>query len=172
MIYREANTNDIKQIQVVRNAVKENVLSNPGLVTDRDCVEYLTLRGKGWVCETDGTIIGFAIADLIDNNIWALFVHPDFEAKGIGKVLHDMMLDWYFAQQKEMVWLSTGPDTRAEKFYRLQGWKEAGLYGKGEIKFEMTNEEWQNLKSTPINTAERKRMLLGGQNIKTDHQKI
>jgi GNAT superfamily N-acetyltransferase len=144
MIYREALTSDIKQIQVVRNAVKENVLSNPGLVTDKDCVEYLTLRGKGWVCEKDGIIIGFAIADLIDNNIWALFVHPDFEKNGIGKTLHNTMLDWYFDQQKEMVWLSTGPKTRAEKFYALQGWKEVGVYGKGETKFEMTKDSWQN----------------------------
>jgi GNAT superfamily N-acetyltransferase len=144
MIFREALTSDIKQIQVVRNAVKENMLSNPGLVTDKDCVEYLTLRGKGWVCETDGIIVAFAIADLIDNNIWALFVHPVFENKGIGKKLHDAMLNWYFDQQKEMVWLSTSPGTRAEKFYRMQGWKEAGLYGKGEIKFEMTRNDWQN----------------------------
>lgn len=146
MTFREAQTNDIKQIQLVRNAVKENVLSNPGLVTDKDCVEYLTLRGKGWVCENDGTIIGFAIADLIDNNIWALFVHPDFEKNGVGKTLHDMMLNWYFDQQKENVWLSTGPNTRAEKFYTLQGWRHAGLYGKGETKFEMTAEEWMLVK--------------------------
>ncbi|MGF2412263.1 MAG: GNAT family N-acetyltransferase [Ferruginibacter sp.] len=145
MIFREALTNDIKQIQVVRNAVKENVLSNPGLVTDKDCVEYLTLRGKGWVCEADGTIVAFAIADLIDNNIWALFVHPGFENKGIGKKLHDNMLNWYFDQQKEMVWLSTSPNTRAEKFYQMQGWKAVGLYGKGEIKFEMTKDIWQNI---------------------------
>lgn len=164
MIYREANTNDIKQIQLVRNAVKENVLSNPGLVTDRDCVEYLTLRGKGWVCEADGTIVGFAIADLIDNNIWALFVHPDHEGKGIGKILHDTMLNWYFSQQKEMVWLSTDPVTRAAAFYRMQGWKETGVYGKGEIKFEMRNEDWENFKAAPINTAVRKKLLMGEQN--------
>lgn len=142
MIFREAYTDDIKQIQVVRNAVKENMLSNPGLVTDKDCVDYLTLRGKGWVCEKDGIIIGFAIADLIDNNIWALFIHPDYDKQGIGKQLHGMMLNWYFEQQKPMVWLSTSPGTRAEKFYRMQGWKEVGLYGKGEIKFEMTADEW------------------------------
>jgi GNAT superfamily N-acetyltransferase len=150
MIFREAQTDDIKQIQVVRNAVKENALSNPGLVTDKDCVEYLTLRGKGWVCENDGTIIGFAIADLIDNNIWALFVHPDQAANGVGKNLHDTMLDWYFEQQKEMVWLSTAPGTRAEKFYRMQGWKATGLYGKGEIRFEMTAMEWANKKSALV----------------------
>jgi GNAT superfamily N-acetyltransferase len=135
MIFREAHTDDIKQIQVVRNAVKENVLS-------KDCVDYLTLRGKGWVCEKDGTIVGFAIADLIDHNIWALFVHPDHDQQGIGKQLHDMMLQWYFNQQKENVWLSTSPNTRAEKFYRMQGWKETGLYGKAEIKFEMSKAEW------------------------------
>jgi GNAT superfamily N-acetyltransferase len=142
MLFREANTSDIKQIQLVRNAVKENMLSNPGLVTDKDCVDYLTLRGKGWVCEKDGIIIGFAIADLIDNNIWALFIHPDFDKQGIGKRLHNMMLSWYFNQQKQMVWLSTAPGTRAEQFYRMQGWREVGLYGKGEIKFEMTADEW------------------------------
>lgn len=172
MIYREANTNDIKQIQVVRNAVKENMLSNPGLVTDRDCVEYLTLRGKGWVCETDGIIVGFAIADLIDNNIWALFVHPDHEAKGIGKVLHNTMLNWYFDQQKEMVWLGTAPGTRAEKFYRMQGWKEVGMHGKGEVKFEMQKTAWEEQKTAPVNTAVRKKMLKGEQDKKTDDQKI
>jgi GNAT superfamily N-acetyltransferase len=168
MIFREANTNDIKQIQIVRNAVKENILSNPGLVTDRDCVEYLTLRGKGWVCEQDGTIIGFAIADLIDNNIWALFIHPDYEANGIGKKLHDLMLNWYFTQQKENVWLSTGPNTRAEKFYRLRGWKETGLYGKGEIKFEMSKEEWVGANNIDVTT--RKQLLQSEQNKVTDEK--
>lgn len=44
---------DIPQIQIVRNSVKENMLSNPDLVTDDDCKEFLTERGKSWVCEID-----------------------------------------------------------------------------------------------------------------------
>jgi hypothetical protein len=55
------------------------------------------------------------------------------------------MLNWYFKQQNERVWLSTGANTRAEKFYRLQGWKETGLYGKGEIKFEMSKADWMKM---------------------------
>ncbi len=144
MLFREASTVDIKQIQIIRNSVKENQLSNPALVTNRDCVEYLTLRGKGWVCEIDNLIAGFAIADTIDHNIWALFVHPDYEAKGIGTRLHNMMLEWYFSQTKERVWLSTNPGTKAEKFYRKHGWQETGIYGKGEIKFELTFDNWKN----------------------------
>ena len=48
MIFREATTEDIKQIQVVRNAVKENMLSDPNLVTDCDCEDFINKRGKGW----------------------------------------------------------------------------------------------------------------------------
>jgi hypothetical protein len=40
------------------------------------------------------------------------------------------------------VWLSTSPGTRAEEFYRKAGWRENGIYGKREIKFEMTKQEW------------------------------
>lgn len=141
MIFREATIVDIPQIQQVRNSVKENTLSNPALVTDDDCIEFLTQRGKGWVCEVDYKIVGFAIADLQDNNIWALFLHPDFEKQGIGRKLHDQMLNWYFSQNKEEVWLGTSPNTRAEQFYRKAGWLANGMHG-DEIKFEMTREMW------------------------------
>jgi len=144
MIYREASIEDILQIQIVRHAVKENTLSDPALVTDQDCVEYLTIRGKGWVCEIDSRIVGFSIADLQDNNIWALFVHPEFEGRGIGRRLHDAMLDWYFSQTKDKVWLGTESGTRADQFYRKSGWTEAGTHGKGETRFEMTYEDWIN----------------------------
>lgn len=142
MIFREATIEDIPQIQVVRNSVKENMLSNPALVSNEDCKIYLTQKGKGWVCEMDDCIVGFSIVDVKDKNVWALFVHPAFEAKDIGKKLHDIMINWYFDQTKETVWLSTAPNTRAEKFYRKAGWKEIGTDSKGEIKFEMQYEDW------------------------------
>jgi GNAT superfamily N-acetyltransferase len=142
MIFREAIPEDIPQMQIVRNSVRENILSNPALVTDEDCLEFITVRGKGWVCDIDDRIVGFAIADLKDDNIWALFLHPDFEGKGIGRKLQKLMLDWYFSQGKENVWLGTAFNTRAEAFYRKSGWKEVGTNGPKEIKFEMTRDEW------------------------------
>ena len=97
------------------------------------------------VCEINNEVVGFAIADLLDNNIWALFVHPGFEKLGIGKKLLDEMIDWYFTQTDKIVWLGIAPKTRAEGFYRKAGWKEIGVHGKGEIKFEMTKELWRSL---------------------------
>src|SRR5215203_3435747 len=97
MQFREATVADIKEIQRVRNTVKENVLSDPNLVTDAHCIDYITNRGKGWVCELDNRIVGFAIADLTGNNIWALFIEPGQEGKGVGRKLHSLMMDWYFS---------------------------------------------------------------------------
>ncbi len=147
MTFREAQITDIKQIQIVRNLVKENVLSNPDLVTDTDCEEFLSVRGKGWVCEADDFVVGFSIVDLKDSNIWALFVHPGYESRGIGKMLHKLMIDWYFSQTEKTVWLGTAPRTRAEKFYNYNGWRQVGKHGEKEIKFEMSYEKYlDNLK--------------------------
>ena len=142
MIFRDAKLEDIPQMQVVRYSVKENALSNPRLVTYEDYENYLFKRGRGWACEIDNRIVGFAIVDMVDNNVWALFVDPACESRGIGKKLHDVMLDWYFEETDTTLWLGTAPNTRAEKFYRAKGWKEVGVHGKGETKFEMTLHQW------------------------------
>ena len=142
MHFREAIPADIPQLQVVRHLVKENILSDPALVTDEDCNNYLTNRGKGWVCEVENKIVGFAIADLSDHSVWALFIHPEFQNKGIGKTLHQMMMNWYFSQTRKTVWLSTAAGTRAEKFYLLQGWRQTGILKNGELKFEMEFADW------------------------------
>jgi len=146
MIFREATIADIPQIQFVRNAVKENMLSDPALVPDKDCEEYMTVRGKAWVCEIEKKVVGFAYVDLKQDNVWALFILPEYAEQGIGKTLHSIMLNWYFSIGKEKIWLGTAPNTRAETFYRKQGWTETGLHGK-EIKFEMTAATWKQLNS-------------------------
>lgn len=142
MNFRTAALSDIKQMQVVRHLVKENTLSDPTLVSDQDVAFYITEKGKGWVCEVDGLIVGFSIVDLQENSIWALFVDPAFAEKGIGKELHRLMIDWYFSQTRDKVVLGTAPNTRAERFYVLQGWKNVGSYSNGELKFELFYEDW------------------------------
>ncbi len=85
MTFRAAQITDILQIQIVRNAVFENTLSDPSLVPDADVKDYITRRGKGWVCEINKRIVGFSIVSIIDRNIWALFITPGYEGKGIGR---------------------------------------------------------------------------------------
>jgi GNAT superfamily N-acetyltransferase len=142
MNFREALLSDIPQMNVVRLAVKENALSNPALITQDDYVDYLSTRGKGWVCEVDNQVVAFAIGDLAKKNVWALFVQPGYEGQGIGRELLILLLDWYYGNTTETIWLSTAPDTRAASFYRSFGWKETGKLPNGELKFELTAEDW------------------------------
>ena len=143
MNFRQAIPEDIPQIQIVRNSVKENQLSNPNLIPDDLVEEFITKRGKGFVCEIDDIIVGFSIVDFVENNVWALFLLPDFEGKRIGKKLHQLMLDEYFSKTKETIWLSTEANSRAEIIYKKQGWKNAGFHG-NEVKFEMSFEDWKS----------------------------
>jgi GNAT superfamily N-acetyltransferase len=149
MEFREATKADLQDIMNVRFSVTENVLSDPSLVTIEDCDDFIFRRGKGWVCEVDEAVVGFSIVDLVENNIWALFVRPEFAQRGIGKQLHDLMLDWYFTQTQQTVWLGTDPGTRAEAFYRKSGWRHVGWHGK-EFKFEMTYTNWFQLKNKEV----------------------
>ncbi|AII51108.1 hypothetical protein N008_03805 [Hymenobacter sp. APR13] len=132
-------------MSAVRLAVTENVLRDPALITPADYADYLAQRGRGWVAEAEesGRIVGFAVVDLQQHSVWALFVHPDFDQQGIGRKLHHLMLAWYFAHTPEPVWLSTDPGTRAEEFYRRQGWQATGRTGSGEVRFELSQTAWQ-----------------------------
>src|ERR1700730_11649203 len=123
-------------------SVNENRLSHLGVLKPGDTERMLGGDGCGWVGEINGGIVAFAIADLSGTNVYALFVEPGNEGRGIGRRLHHPMMDWFFTAGVPVVWLSTDPNTRAERFYRRAGWTENGTTTNGEILFEMSRERW------------------------------
>lgn len=121
----------------VRYAVIENTLT-PGRISDEELRRSIEDDGRGWVAEEEGVILGFAIG-LFSGNVWALFVRPGAERRGIGSALHDEMLRWFAGQPQERLWLSTGSQTRARAFYETRGWEYAGPYGADEVRLERRN---------------------------------
>jgi GNAT superfamily N-acetyltransferase len=121
----------------VRTSVRENVLGSPSVVTWAFYRGMLNKRGRGWVAESAGCIVGFSVADLEARNIWALFVHPDHERRGFGRGLLDCAVTWLLEQGVESMWLTTDAATRAEGFYRAAGWQAVGAEPSGEIRFEL-----------------------------------
>lgn len=144
MYFREASTRDIPELHCIRKSVKENVLNNPLLVQEKDYINYLTTEGKGWLCEIENQIVGFAIVEVSKQNLWALFIDTAHERRGIGKELERLVLNWWFRVEHKSISLSTAPNTRAEKFYRISGWKEKGSTKNGELIFEMTEQDWKH----------------------------
>ncbi|MCU6435704.1 GNAT family N-acetyltransferase [Undibacterium sp. Jales W-56] len=135
--YREATIDDISVIMEIRFAVKENVLSNPNAVTPAMCVDYLDKLGHGWVAERDQQVVGFSYAASADNSIWALFVLPQLEGHGIGKNLLKLAADWLFQRGADQIKLGTQPDTRADRFYGLQGWTRGEMKNDIEVIYTM-----------------------------------
>ena len=136
MAIRVAATDDIVRMHEIRTAVRENRLSSPDRIQPEDYAALLSGNGRGWVYEEDGVLVGFGIADGLRRNIWALFVAPAFEGQGIGRALLETMTSWLLAQNATPVWLTTAPGTRAERFYRAAGWREAGREN-NELRFEL-----------------------------------
>jgi GNAT superfamily N-acetyltransferase len=127
---------DIPAMHAVRLAVRENRLNDPARVTERSYVRYVE-AGSAWVAAgPDRTILGFVAADRGEASVWALFVHPDHEGTGVGKALHETLLDWARCQDLGRLRLTTAPGTRAEQFYLAAGWNKAGTSDSGELRFE------------------------------------
>jgi GNAT superfamily N-acetyltransferase len=119
----------------IRLAVTENVLSDPARVTTRMYQDYLHLLGRGWVCCRGREIVGFAYASRHDASIWALFVKPRYEGRGIGGRLMSFAVDWLFALGCPSIVLFTGSGTRADRFYGKSGWIREGVDEKNNVTF-------------------------------------
>src|SRR5689334_10298274 len=96
--FRQAALHDIPAMSAIRLAVRENVLSNPDRITRQMYEDYLDVLGRGWVAEIDGEVAGFSYADKTNASIWALFISPDHEGKGLAKQLLNLATGWLFEQ--------------------------------------------------------------------------
>lgn len=134
---RQAVGSDIVGIQRVRQSVRENRLISTA-ISDDNVREALERTGRGWVIELEGEIVAFAIGKATDGNIWALFVHPDYERRGYGRILHDTMVEWLMAQGLRRLWLTTEPGTRAQRFYEAAGWQLVGSADHGDLRYELS----------------------------------
>ena len=134
-VFRQAVAADVPALMEIRAAVTENVLADPSKVTPRICADYLERRGRGWVCEHGGRVVGFAIADREQAAIWALFLRPEVEGRGFGRVLLALATEWLFSCGADRISLSTGAGTRADRFYVAQGWERGELDSTGEVGF-------------------------------------
>jgi GNAT superfamily N-acetyltransferase len=131
-VIRKVTAQDIPAMMELRLSVRENRLSDPGQVTAEDCLRYVE-RGHMWVWEEDCEILGMSAGNCETGWIWALFVRPGHEGRGIGRALFEMACDALVHAGFRTLWLSTDPDTRAERFYRAAGWREAGRNAEGEL---------------------------------------
>jgi GNAT superfamily N-acetyltransferase len=83
-------------------------------------------RHAWWVARRDGMPVGFAHALLDDSGCKfdKLYVHPDFQHRGMGAALLHTVEDWARAHQARRVWLQVNRgNTRAIRAYEKYGFR-------------------------------------------------
>src|SRR5688572_2897393 len=121
---RLATRADIPRMMEIRGAVRENRLGDPSSVTLAHYIDFIERCGI-WVWD-EGSLAGFGAGDVADGSVWALFVDPEHEGRGIGRALLAHVCRALEGAGHRCATLSTQQGTRAERLYRMQGWRDVG----------------------------------------------
>ncbi len=144
MNIRPASPDDVVNLFRVRTSVRENHLSEEELSEigiTHDSVSGLLRSGEAqaWCAEVDDVIVGFSMARKPERDIFALFVLPQFEGRGIGSLLLDAAVDWLRTSDPKPIRLNTERTTKAFRFYINRGWHETDLLEDGDPVLELSN---------------------------------
>jgi GNAT superfamily N-acetyltransferase len=138
IIIREATEDDIPAIFSVRTSVRENHLSVEQMAEFGITHEVIRLALHEepciWVAVAGDQIVGFAMGPAADACLFALFVRPEWEGRGIGTRLIERA-EAYLFERHHSIWLRTDGSSPAAAFYEKLGWKRMGVEN-GETRFE------------------------------------
>jgi ribosomal protein S18 acetylase RimI-like enzyme len=140
--FRQMSVLDIPEAFEVRISTVENVVSIQELedeygLTPETLAVAMSGSSQGWVCTEDERIVGLAMGDQETGEMSVVAVRPEYEGRGIGGKLLNLVQDWLFESGHDELWLVTTPDPgfRAYGFYISRGWRPTGDIDDGDEKF-------------------------------------
>lgn len=136
---RPAVLGDVDAMFRIRCAVTENTLSVGELaelgITPATIAERVTASPCAWVALNEAQVVGFAMVDLDDACLFAAFVEPAQQGRGLGVQLIQACETALF-QRHARAWLETAGDSRAARLYARLGWVRTEDLGDGDIRME------------------------------------
>ena len=139
---RPAGEADIPALFAIRTAVRENhtdlrELARAGVTPAAVAAVLRDGTAAAWLGERDGRPAGFGMARADEGDVFALFVLPEFEGRGLGSLLLREAERWLALRGVGEAWLLTGgePGLRAPGFYAARGWRATGREADGQIGF-------------------------------------
>lgn len=141
MKIREACSEDVETLFEIRTSVSENYMSREELasegITPETVVQMLQTDYKAWVAEIEEQLIGFSMVHTPEKTIFAMFISPDFQGRGVGRLLMKKAENWLWMQGAEEIWLLTtnNPNFRSYGFYLHLGWTPTDVQPDRQIKF-------------------------------------
>lgn len=125
IVTREAKRADVRGMFDVRTSVTENHLSREQMqqlgITESVVADMIQQRRCAWVATADDTLVGFSMILPDEGCLFAAFVLPEYEGRGIGRRLVALAEEELF-KYHESAWLETDEQSRAARFYLQLGW--------------------------------------------------
>jgi GNAT superfamily N-acetyltransferase len=135
LTYRRAVPSDIAACIELRGKTRENAVSverlkQLGITQASWGADVASGDLPGHVCIDDGRIVGYIFADKNTGEVVVLALLPEWEGKGIGKKLLEMMVTDLTKVGFRRLFLgcSSDPNVRSHGFYRHLGWKSTGTF--------------------------------------------
>jgi len=139
LTYRAMTVDDVPAVLELRFSTVENAITLEELeadygITPATIAASMESDSRGWLCEDDSTVVGFAMGDRTNGEVQVVAVRPGHEGRGIGRALLTRVTDWLFAAGHHEIWLGASPDpeVRATGFYRRLGWRRTGIMKGGD----------------------------------------
>ena len=124
---RMATVDDVESLFEIRTSVVQNHLSREQM--DALGITAQVLRSainEGpciWLAEVDQWPVAFSMIDRAEGEVFAMFVRPAFENRGLGRVLMAAAEAELFKAHERIVLVTDGrQEIRANGFYQRLGW--------------------------------------------------
>ena len=128
--YCPAQPTDVAECIVIRGQTRENPVSVTrlaalGITAESWSESVQTGALPGFVCRDGANIIGFCFGECATGEVVVLALLPDFENRGIGRQLLDLVVAQLIRAGHTRLFLgcSADPTSRSYGFYRHLGWR-------------------------------------------------
>lgn len=124
---RQATPQDIDTLFAIRTSVVQNHLSREQMtelgITPDGLADSIRESPCVWIAEVNGEPAGFSMVDLDSGEVFAMFVRPAYENRGLGRQLMAAAEAALFERHDTLFLVTDGRDEiRANGFYQRLGW--------------------------------------------------
>ncbi|WP_122727645.1 GNAT family N-acetyltransferase [Pseudomonas canadensis] len=140
-LIRLATQDDVDTLFAIRTSVVQNHLSVEQMadlgITPQVLADSIRAAPCVWIAEAEGQPAAFAMVDLAEGEVFAMFVRPAFENLGLGRQLMAVAEAALFEHHDRLFLITDGRDgIRANGFYQRLGWSVVGPVEGDDVRYE------------------------------------
>lgn len=148
-LIRLATLADIDTVFAIRTAVRQNHLSHEQLadlgITPQVLADSIREAPCIWGAQVNGLLAAFSMVDLAEGEVFAMFVLPAYEGRGLGRRLMAVAEAALFERHDRVFLVTDGRDEiRANGFYQRLGWSKVGQVDGDDVRYEKSRAPQNN----------------------------